>query len=172
MQTWGVVIEAYHARLSNVTHFREMLLRSFDLNDTFVTVNFDRGSIGQMPAAHHSPIGAYDPVGDKVLIMDVARYKYPPVWCPVELLFGAMNTVWNPLTNETRGFLVVYVNDRASVYDSADNSTIFFVAILMLIGLFLVGAVVGGVVIGIIFKRKMNKLIEEDKDSITRLIEE
>ena len=35
-------------------------------------------------------MAAYDAKGDRFLILDVARYKYPPVWIGVADLFDAM----------------------------------------------------------------------------------
>jgi len=170
IEAWGGAVETFHARLSNVTHFREMIVKVFESNETFMTVNFERGGIGQIPSAHHSPIGAYDVVGDRVLIMDVARYKYPPVWCPVEVLWNGMNTVWNPLTGETRGFLIAHANNKVSVYDAPDNSTVFIYGVVILLGLLLIGAVIGGVVVGCIFKRKMDLLLKERNDT-ARLVD-
>ena len=39
------------------------------------------------------PRRAYDESNDAVLIMDVSRYKYPPVWTPLETIFDAMLAV-------------------------------------------------------------------------------
>ena len=40
-------------------------------------------------------MGAYHPPTDSFLIMDVAKYKYPPVWASADTLFDAMATVDN-----------------------------------------------------------------------------
>ena len=39
---------------------------------------------------HFSPIGGYHAGEDMVLILDVARFKYPPHWVKTETLFKAM----------------------------------------------------------------------------------
>lgn len=39
-----------------------------------------RAKLGQSGSGHFSPIGAFDRDTDMVLIMDVARFKYPPHW--------------------------------------------------------------------------------------------
>lgn len=35
---------------------------------------------------HFSPIGGYSAKEDLVLILDTARFKYPPHWVPLEML--------------------------------------------------------------------------------------
>lgn len=42
---------------------------------------------------HFSPLGAYHAPTDSFLIVDVAKYKYPPVWVGADTLFTAMATV-------------------------------------------------------------------------------
>jgi Phytochelatin synthase len=55
-----------------------------------VIVNYDRPGIGQEGGGHFSPLGAYAPKQDAFLLLDVAKYKYPPVWIPTERLYIAM----------------------------------------------------------------------------------
>ena len=57
-----------------------------------VIVNFDRHSLGQDGGGHFSPIGSYSKKEDSFLIMDVAKYKYPPVWVPTERLYISLAT--------------------------------------------------------------------------------
>lgn len=57
-----------------------------------VIVNFDRYSLGQDGGGHFSPIGSYSKKEDSFLIMDVAKYKYPPVWVPTERLYMSLST--------------------------------------------------------------------------------
>ena len=54
----------------------------------------------QTGTGHFSPIGGYHAGEDMALILDVARFKYPPHWVPVELLWAAMNT-----TDDSTGLL-------------------------------------------------------------------
>ena len=48
--------------------------------DHYVLVNYLRRAIGQERGGHISPLAAYDADTDRFLILDVSRYKYPPVW--------------------------------------------------------------------------------------------
>jgi hypothetical protein len=73
----------------------------------FVIVNYLRKAMGQEKGGHISPLAAYDSKSDRFLILDVARYKYPPVWVSASDLFTAMNTTDSDNDNKTRGFVVV-----------------------------------------------------------------
>ena len=46
------------------------------------------------------------PDADKVLLLDVARYKYPPTWFPTAVLFAALNTT-DSGSGVTRGLVRV-----------------------------------------------------------------
>jgi Phytochelatin synthase len=72
-----------------------------------VIVNYLRKAIGQEKFGHISPLAAYDAEADRFLILDVARYKYPPVWVTAGDLFNAMNTTDSDNENRTRGFVLV-----------------------------------------------------------------
>ena len=61
--------------------------------DARVMINYDRKGLGQVGGGHFSPLGAYHSSTDSFLIMDVAKYKYPPVWVGADTLHGAMATV-------------------------------------------------------------------------------
>jgi hypothetical protein len=64
-------------------------------------------ALGQEIGGHISPLAAYDAKSDRFLVLDVARYKYPPVWVRTADLFGAMNTVDKDNNGKTRGFVLV-----------------------------------------------------------------
>ena len=53
----------------------------------FVIINYLRKAIGQEKGGHISPLAAFDAESDRFLILDVARYKYPPVWVKTAELF-------------------------------------------------------------------------------------
>jgi hypothetical protein len=42
--------------------------------------------------ADASPLAAYEAKADLFIILDVARYEYPPVWVTTTDIFDAMNT--------------------------------------------------------------------------------
>jgi glutathione-S-conjugate glycine hydrolase len=74
---------------------------------TQCNVNYLRSAIGQSSLGHISPLAAYDKEGDRFLILDVSRYKYPPVWVEAAALFAAMNTTDKGNENRTRGYVIV-----------------------------------------------------------------
>ncbi|HEY9782333.1 MAG TPA: phytochelatin synthase family protein [Leptolyngbyaceae cyanobacterium] len=43
---------------------------------------------------------------DRFLILDVSRYKYPPIWVKAVDLWQGMNTK-DPVSQKTRGFVLV-----------------------------------------------------------------
>ena len=81
----------------NVTdsEVRSIFKKALKDEDTRIIINYDRGGITQGPMGHghFSPIAAYNHEKDAFLIMDVAKYKYPPVWAPTAKLFGGIATL-------------------------------------------------------------------------------
>lgn len=69
--------------------------------EIYVTVWLQTGT------GHFSPIGGYHAVKDMVLILDVARFKYPPHWVPLSLLWEAMDTI-DEATGHRRGYALLY----------------------------------------------------------------
>eukprot|EP00581_Thalassiosira_minuscula_P008474 CAMPEP_0183708584 /NCGR_PEP_ID=MMETSP0737-20130205/4850_1 /TAXON_ID=385413 /ORGANISM="Thalassiosira miniscula, Strain CCMP1093" /LENGTH=494 /DNA_ID=CAMNT_0025936479 /DNA_START=197 /DNA_END=1681 /DNA_ORIENTATION=+ len=61
--------------------------------DARLMINYDRKGLGQMGGGHFSPIGAYHAPTDSFLIMDVAKYKYPPVWVGADTLYTSLATI-------------------------------------------------------------------------------
>jgi hypothetical protein len=71
-----------------------------------VIVNYLRKTIGQERGGHISPIAAYNQRIDRFLILDVSRYKYPPVWVKAVDLWQAIKTIDSD-AGKTRGFVLV-----------------------------------------------------------------
>ena len=100
-------VTVVHAADSDVDTFRKTAIAELADNDHFILVNYLRKAIGQEAGGHISPLGAYDADTDRFLILDVSRYKYPPVWVKAEALFGAMNTIDSDNNDQTRGYVSV-----------------------------------------------------------------
>lgn len=49
-----------------------------------------RKSLGQTGDGHFSPVGGFNEAEDKVLILDVARFKYPSYWISIEDAYDSM----------------------------------------------------------------------------------
>ncbi len=104
--SYPVEVARHHGGDVGLDEFRELIVTNLAESDNFVVVNYLRRAIGQERGGHISPLGAYDAESDQVLILDVSRYKYPPVWVEMEALWEAVNTV-DSVSGLTRGIVVV-----------------------------------------------------------------
>ena len=87
--------------------FRKDLLAATTASDgPVLIVNYSRSAVGQTGSGHFSPIGGFDAATDQVLVLDTARFKYPPHWMPVELMFTAMQE-HDPDTGDARGWMLL-----------------------------------------------------------------
>ena len=71
---------------------------------------YSRSALGQTGSGHFSPIGGYHAARDLVLLMDVARFKYPPHWVPLEKLHESMRAE-DPATGKPRGWIELTHSD-------------------------------------------------------------
>jgi Phytochelatin synthase len=107
LATQPVKAEVHHAADSSPDEFRRLASAWLGQPGHFVIINYLRKAIGQERGGHISPLAAYDSKADRFLILDVARYKYPPVWVKTSDIFDAMNTQDSDNDNKTRGFVLV-----------------------------------------------------------------
>jgi len=107
LATQPVEVEVHHAADAKLDTFRSTARDYLGKEGHFVVVNYLRKAIGQEKGGHISPLAAYDAETDRFLILDVSRYKYPPVWVKAAELFDAMNTTDADNQNRTRGFVLV-----------------------------------------------------------------
>lgn len=102
----GVRVERHHGAEVDVDRMRSDLIANLGRPGDFVLVNYLRRTIGQESGGHISPVAAYHAASDRFLILDVSRYKYPPVWVSAADLWAAINTV-DSTSGQTRGYLLV-----------------------------------------------------------------
>jgi glutathione gamma-glutamylcysteinyltransferase len=79
----GAEVNVFHADMVSEQSFREKLRQvcsSSDDERCAMICAYSRQVLGQSGEGHFSPIGGYHPASDHVLIMDVARFKYPAHW--------------------------------------------------------------------------------------------
>ncbi|DBB18600.1 TPA: hypothetical protein ACH3X3_000227 [Trebouxia sp. C0006] len=76
-----------------------------------VIVSYSRKQFLQTGDGHFSPIGGFHASKDMVLILDTARFKYPPHWVPMAQLHQAMAAV-DPATGKARGFIRLAANPK------------------------------------------------------------
>ncbi|MGQ4649711.1 phytochelatin synthase family protein [Lyngbya aestuarii] len=106
LESYPVKAQVYHGGDVTLEEFRRLLAQNLQETGNFVLVNYLRKAIGQETGGHISPVAAYNEQEDRFLILDVSRYKYPPVWVTAEELWQATATV-DPVSGKTRGFVLL-----------------------------------------------------------------
>ncbi len=104
--SYGVKVKVNHAANTSLEQFRKEAAENLKQPGNFVLANYLRKEIGQEKGGHISPLAAYNEQTDRFLILDVSRYKYPPVWVKTADLWKAMNTT-DSVSGKTRGFVLV-----------------------------------------------------------------
>ncbi len=103
----GAVIDLKHADAFTVDELRtDVLAVARGERDARLLAAYGRGALGQTGDGHMSPLGGYHAGRDAVLVLDVARFKYPAHWVPLPALHQAMTTP-DVITGRARGWLVV-----------------------------------------------------------------
>lgn len=85
---------------------RTLLRKTLGDDGRFVLVNYLRANLGQVGGGHWSVLAAFDAQSDSVLILDVAKYKYTPVWVGISTLRQAIATI-DTTSNKARGLVIV-----------------------------------------------------------------
>lgn len=100
----GASVELTYASDANIEVFRKTVKENLKNANDFLLVNYSRKALDQAGGGHISPVGAYDPESDRILILDTAGYKYPYHWVKLTDLFDAMNTLDGA---KTRGYVTI-----------------------------------------------------------------
>lgn len=106
IQAHGLQAEAVYGSDLDLAGLRALLAANLADPADALIANFSRPTLGEVGGGHHSPIGAYDPASDRVLVLDTAAYKYPPTWVPADALLRAMQTE-DSASGRSRGLVVV-----------------------------------------------------------------
>ena len=93
---------------SNLTEdlLRNLIIDTLRHPEQRAIADFNRSTFHQEGAGHYSPIGSYDKATDSVLILDVAKFKYPPFWVTVADLLRSLQTVDSD-SGRSRGLIVI-----------------------------------------------------------------
>ncbi|KAL5032442.1 hypothetical protein BDV3_001010 [Batrachochytrium dendrobatidis] len=91
---------------STYDNFLKQLKQACQSPDIHMVVSYDRKALGQTGTGHFSPIGGYNETKNMVLILDVARFKYPPYWVSTDLLWESMKPL-DLSTNKSRGYVIL-----------------------------------------------------------------
>ena len=108
----AVAVVPRYARDIDVQDFRTEAIAVLDDPDRAMAVNYLRAALGQEGHGHLSPLAAFHPASDRFLVLDVSRYRYPPVWVRTLDLFGAMNT---DAGRRSRGYVIAARADADAV---------------------------------------------------------
>lgn len=106
--TWKVAIAPVTDAEAAASDLRAALTAMENGDAGFIAANFhlDLFYGDGVDVGHFSPIGAYDAARDRVLMLDVYKKDYEPMWAPLPRLAKAMATL-SRKTGEPRGYAVV-----------------------------------------------------------------
>ena len=102
----GVKAKSIAGDSLNEEALRAFLIKSLRDDGNFVLVNYLRTTLHQKGGGHWSVLAAYDAKTDSALILDVAKFKYPPAWVGIDTLRTAIDTI-DTTSNKPRGLILV-----------------------------------------------------------------
>lgn len=105
LRSHGLTVTVRHAQDSSVEQFRREASEAVGEPGKAVVINYRRKELSQEGGGHFSPLGAYHD-SDRFLVLDPARYKYPPWWASTEALFQSLNTP-DTTSGKSRGYLLI-----------------------------------------------------------------
>jgi glutathione gamma-glutamylcysteinyltransferase len=109
----GIEAKGFRYSESSIEQFREAIQQATTTpQGLHLVVSYSRKVLGQTGEGHFSPIGGYHSEQDLVLILDVARFKYPPHWVPLSLLWEALSPV-DPATGKSRGYILCHAIEKS-----------------------------------------------------------
>lgn len=148
--------EVHYASDTTAEAFRDLASKNLSNPRDFIVVNYNRAEVGQEYMGHISPIAAYHAGSDRFLLLDVARYKYPPVWIQTDALFRAMNTS-DPVAGRSRGFLVVTGAQGAPGPSGIKARSPIRILIAIIVASFVLGAGAGAGLQTVRYRRKLRR---------------
>jgi len=105
MKTQPLMVNAYEAAYFTDEEIRYKIMTALTNPNQTVIALYHRKELKQEGAGHWSPVAAYDRKSDSFLILDVARYKYPPAWVDGKAFIAAMKAPNDK--GVSRGFLIL-----------------------------------------------------------------
>jgi glutathione gamma-glutamylcysteinyltransferase len=106
----GAAVDLKRADSADLATWRAALTTA-SRGEAVLVASFDRAAMGQTGAGHFSPIGGYHAARDLALVLDVARFKYPPHWVSAERLWEAMKPI-DSVTGKSRGWILLRPRQR------------------------------------------------------------
>ena len=106
LRAQGVQAKSISGDTLNDAELRALLQKRLVDDGHFVLANYLRQAMGQVGGGHWSALAAYDAKTDRVLILDVAKYKYEPAWVKLDALRRAVDTM-DHTSGKSRGLVIV-----------------------------------------------------------------
>ena len=110
----GANTKTWLSNAHSETQFQNQLQQALKNPSKLVIINYYRRALNQAGGGHIAPVVAYHAATQSYLILDVARYKAPPVWVPARQLWQAVFSHYN-LHGHTqyRGMLIIQARSIA-----------------------------------------------------------
>lgn len=105
LKTFPIKVSSYPASRLSTEQIKAQILPALKKPNQRVLALYDRKVLHQVGSGHWSPIAAYDASSDSYLIMDVSKFKYPPVWVQADVFYEAMMTFTD--AGQPRGFIII-----------------------------------------------------------------
>jgi glutathione gamma-glutamylcysteinyltransferase len=103
----GATTQTHRATESSLGVFRaDLRAAATTPAGSVVAAAYSRRALGQTGDGHYSPVAGIHAKRDLALVLDVARFKYPPHWVPIATLWEAMQTL-DPATGRSRGWVTL-----------------------------------------------------------------
>ncbi|ORY05327.1 Phytochelatin-domain-containing protein [Basidiobolus meristosporus CBS 931.73] len=91
--------------------FWDDLLAVSRSSDTIMVLAYHRKTLGQTGDGHYSPVAGINEKKKMVLILDVARFKYPVYWVPFDLLWESLLPI-DSETGKPRGYILLKKTEK------------------------------------------------------------
>jgi len=95
----------YEAKDLSIEEVRKLIVSALKNPHQCVLALYLRSELNQEGSGHWSPLAAYDSESDSFLVLDVAKYKYPPMWINATAFIHSMQTENN--VGKSRGFIII-----------------------------------------------------------------
>ena len=100
------VADGNRANKISIEEFRAVVKNVSTTKTKFLALSYDRKALGQTGSGHFSPCAGYNEEKDMLLILDVARFKYPPHWVKLQTMYKAMCGI-DSTTGKPRGYILL-----------------------------------------------------------------
>ena len=96
---------SYTYRLCNLDLFEISCILTSRRSGLFTLCSYHRKALEQTGGGHFSPIALYNPYSRDILMLDIARFKYPSLWINITLAYESFYSI-DAITGLSRGFMI------------------------------------------------------------------